>query len=86
MGDDDCKILPPQTPPPSHSHPRHGLFGRFARAKDGGEPGVGAGWNSSSHYGIQSGELIKPPPLYPLSPGTIFSVRAKRKRVRGGLG
>ena len=76
---------PPQTPPPSHSYPRHGLFGPFARAKDGGESGVGAGWNSSSHCGIQSGELINPP-LYPPSPGTNTSGRAKGKGVEGGLG
>ena len=51
-----ARYSPPQTPPPSRSHPRHRPFGALVSARDGGESGVGAGWNSSSHYGIRSGE------------------------------
>ena len=73
---------PPQAPPPSRSHPRHRPFGALVSAKDGGESGVGAGWNSSSHYGIRSGERWLPPPLPPFPKCLFFFGAAPRE---GGL-
>ena len=79
-----ARCSPPQTPPPSRSHPRHQPFGALVSAKDGGESGVGAGWTSSSQYGIGKGGTSITPPSTPLPPVPFFF--QGRHQGKGGWG
>ena len=72
----------PLQPHPLPAPIQAATFWAVVRGKDGGESGVRAGWNSSSHYGIRSGERCLPPPLSPFPQCLFFFGAAPRE---GGL-